>query len=97
MTAFRVGAASVSAALLLLAVPADVVSEVPGWCAVTAGFAILALVAVIAFRFARQRGQNPWADATAAFSFYYAVFFGAGLLTLFFWDILLDQMFPELT
>lgn len=97
MTAFRIGAASVSAALLLLAVPADVVSEVPGWCAVTAGFAILAFVAVIAFRFARQRGQNPWADATAVFSFYYAVFFGAGLLTLFFWDILLDQMFPQLT
>jgi len=82
--------------LALLAVPAELAVGVPGWVAASCGFVVIAAMCWLAFRRAGLRGENPWVDPTAVVSFFCAVFFGAGLLTLHFWDRLLAGAFPDL-
>jgi len=90
------GAVALGLCLSLLAVPAGLMLAVPAWFAVSCGFVLIAAMCWLAFRRARLRGENPWTDATPTVSFFCAVFFGAGLLTLYFWDRLVAGAFPDL-
>ena len=85
------------AAVLLLLLPPAFVASVPPWVATSAAFSFLALTCLVAFRTVRKRGANPWTDATAAMSFYYAVLFGGGLITICFWDRVVGSALPHLT
>ncbi len=83
-------------ALFSLLVPKQAVAGIDTWLTVSAGFLTLAAISAAAFSRARRRGDNPWTDATAAFSFFYAVFFGGGLLVLHFWASVTAEAFPDL-